>query len=53
MNEKRYEGFDRHGLDDRHCLHSGRLPAGWRRQRPVKIRGSVLADLRAERESGW
>ena len=24
-----------------------------KRGRPVKVRGSVLADLRAERESGW
>jgi len=31
----------------------GRYPAGLKRGQPVKVRGSVLADLRAERESGW
>ena len=31
----------------------GRYPAGLQRGRPVKVRGSVLADLRSERESGW
>jgi antitoxin (DNA-binding transcriptional repressor) of toxin-antitoxin stability system len=31
----------------------GRYPAGLGRARPFKVRGSVLADLRAERESGW
>ena len=47
---ERLASLQRRGLVRR---GSGRLPAGWRRQRPVKIRGSVLADLRAERESGW
>jgi len=31
----------------------GRYPAGLRRGQPAKVRGSVLADLRSERESGW
>jgi prevent-host-death family protein len=31
----------------------GRYPAVLRRGQPVKVRGSVLADLRSERESGW
>jgi antitoxin (DNA-binding transcriptional repressor) of toxin-antitoxin stability system len=31
----------------------GRYPAVLRRGRPARVRGSVLADLRAERESGW
>lgn len=31
----------------------GRYPAVLKRGQPVKVRGSVLADLRAERESGW
>ena len=31
----------------------GRCPAVLRRGQPVKVRGSVLADLRSERESGW
>jgi antitoxin (DNA-binding transcriptional repressor) of toxin-antitoxin stability system len=31
----------------------GRYPAGLKRGQPVKVRGSVLADLRSERESGW
>jgi antitoxin (DNA-binding transcriptional repressor) of toxin-antitoxin stability system len=31
----------------------GRFPAVLTRRRPVKVRGSVLADLRSDRESGW
>jgi antitoxin (DNA-binding transcriptional repressor) of toxin-antitoxin stability system len=31
----------------------GRYPAVLKRGQPVKVRGSVLADLRTERESGW
>ena len=31
----------------------GRYPAVLKRGQPVKVRGSVLADLRSERESGW
>jgi antitoxin (DNA-binding transcriptional repressor) of toxin-antitoxin stability system len=31
----------------------GRYPAALTAGKPVKVRGSVLADLRAERESGW
>jgi len=31
----------------------GRYPAVLKRGQPVKVRGSVLADLRAERESVW
>ena len=31
----------------------GRYPAVLKRGQPVKVSGSVLADLRAERESGW
>jgi len=31
----------------------GRYPDVLKRGRLVKVRGSVLADLRAERESGW
>jgi len=31
----------------------GRYPVVLKRGRPVKVRGSVLADLRSERESGW
>ena len=31
----------------------GRYPAVLKRGQPVKVLGSVLADLRSERESGW
>jgi antitoxin (DNA-binding transcriptional repressor) of toxin-antitoxin stability system len=31
----------------------GRYPEVLKRGQPVKVRGSVLADLRSERESGW
>ncbi len=31
----------------------GRYPDVLKRGRAVKVRGGVLADLRAERESGW
>ena len=31
----------------------GRYPAVLKGGQPAKVRGSVLADLRAERESGW
>jgi prevent-host-death family protein len=31
----------------------GRLPQGWSRRRQVKVKGSVLADLLRDRESGW
>ncbi len=31
----------------------GRYPAVLKDATPVKVRGSVLADLRSERESGW
>ena len=31
----------------------GRYPAVLRSGGPARVRGSVLADLRAERESGW
>ena len=31
----------------------GRYPAVLKGGRPARVRGSVLADLRAERESGW
>ena len=31
----------------------GRYPAVLKRGQPVKVRGSVLADLRSEREAGW
>ncbi len=31
----------------------GRYPPVLKRGQPVRVRGSVLADLRAERESGW
>jgi antitoxin (DNA-binding transcriptional repressor) of toxin-antitoxin stability system len=31
----------------------GRYPEALKRGRPARVRGSVLADLRAERESGW
>jgi prevent-host-death family protein len=34
-------------------LGKGRYPDVLKRGRPVKVHGSVLADLRAERESGW
>jgi antitoxin (DNA-binding transcriptional repressor) of toxin-antitoxin stability system len=42
--------LERHGLLRR---GKGRYPAVLKRGQPVKVRGSVLADLRAERESGW
>ena len=32
---------------------SGRLPEWLGRRRPPRLRGSVLDDLRRERESGW
>lgn len=32
---------------------SGRLPRGWAKRRLARVRGSVLADLRAERDSGY
>ncbi len=31
----------------------GRYPDVLKRGQPVKVRGSILADLRSERESGW
>lgn len=31
----------------------GGYPDVLKRRRPITVRGSVLADLRAERESGW
>ncbi|HYN04690.1 MAG TPA: type II toxin-antitoxin system Phd/YefM family antitoxin [Vicinamibacteria bacterium] len=42
-------------LERRGLLRRGRrrYPAVLKRGQPVKVRGSVLADLRAERESGW
>ncbi len=47
---KRLLDLERRGLLRR---GKGRYPAVLKRGRPVKVRGSVLADLRSERESGW
>lgn len=49
-DEERLVSLERRGLLRR---GSGRLPAGWSKRRPAKVRGSVLGDLRAERESGF
>jgi antitoxin (DNA-binding transcriptional repressor) of toxin-antitoxin stability system len=46
---KRLLDLERRGLLRR---GKGRYPAVLKGQ-PVKVRGSVLADLRSERESGW
>jgi antitoxin (DNA-binding transcriptional repressor) of toxin-antitoxin stability system len=42
-------------LERRGILRRGksRYPAVLKNEKPVKVRGSVLADLRSERESGW
>lgn len=47
---ERLESLERRGLVRR---GTGKLPAWWGKRRPASVRGSVLADLRAERESGW
>jgi len=47
---ERLASLERRGLLRR---GAGRLPAWWGKQRPAALRGSALADLRAERESGW
>lgn len=49
-DDERLASLERRGLIRR---GSGRLPRGWAKQRPARVRGSVLADLRAERESGY
>ena len=48
------EGID-FDLERRGILRrgKGRYPAVLKGGRPARVRGSVLADLRAERESGW
>jgi antitoxin (DNA-binding transcriptional repressor) of toxin-antitoxin stability system len=47
---ERLVALERRGLLRR---GKGRYPAALQRGRPVRVRGSVLADLRSERESGW
>jgi prevent-host-death family protein len=49
-DDTRLASLERRGLLRR---GRGRLPAGWRNQRPARVDGSVLDALRAERESGW
>lgn len=49
-DEERLLDLERRGVLRR---GKGRYPAVLKRGRPVKLRGSVLADLRSERESGW
>lgn len=46
----RLASLERRGLVRR---GTGKLPAWWGKRRPASVRGSVLADLRAERDSGW
>jgi antitoxin (DNA-binding transcriptional repressor) of toxin-antitoxin stability system len=48
--DARLAALERRGLLRR---GRGRFPAVLRRARPVKVRGSILADLMAEREAGW
>ncbi len=45
---ERLASLERRGLVRR---GTGRLPAWWSKHRPVRVRGSVLVDLRAERDS--
>ena len=47
---ERLASLERRGLVRR---GTGRLPAWWSKHRPVRVRRSVLADLRAERDSAW
>jgi antitoxin (DNA-binding transcriptional repressor) of toxin-antitoxin stability system len=49
-DEERLADLERRGILRR---GKGRFPAVLRGGRPAKARGSVLADLRSERESGW
>jgi antitoxin (DNA-binding transcriptional repressor) of toxin-antitoxin stability system len=49
-DEERLLDLERRGILRR---GKGRYPAVLKRGQPVRVRGSVLADLRAERESGW
>jgi antitoxin (DNA-binding transcriptional repressor) of toxin-antitoxin stability system len=49
-DEGRLLDLERRGLLRR---GKGRYPAVLKRGRPLAVRGSVLADLRSERESGW
>lgn len=47
---RRLSALERRGL-----LRRGAAAAvpWWKQRRPVRVAGSVLADLRRERESGW
>jgi antitoxin (DNA-binding transcriptional repressor) of toxin-antitoxin stability system len=47
---ERLADLERRGLVRR---GRGRYPPVLEGARPAKVRGSVLADLRSERESGW
>jgi antitoxin (DNA-binding transcriptional repressor) of toxin-antitoxin stability system len=49
-DSERLAELERRGLVRR---GRGRFPEALRRGRPVAVHGSVLADLRKERESGW
>jgi len=49
-NAERLLDLERRGIIRR---GKGRYPAVLKAGNPVKVRGSVLADLRSERESGW
>jgi antitoxin (DNA-binding transcriptional repressor) of toxin-antitoxin stability system len=49
-DEERLADLERRGLLRR---GRGRYPAVLKGTRPAKVRGSVLADHRSERESGW
>ena len=49
-DEERLADLERRGLVRR---GKGRYPAVLRGARPAPVRGSVVADLRSERESGW
>jgi antitoxin (DNA-binding transcriptional repressor) of toxin-antitoxin stability system len=49
-DSERLADLERRGLVRR---GRGRFPEALRRGRPVAVRGSVLSDLRKERESGW
>jgi prevent-host-death family protein len=49
-DDERLARLERRGVIRR---GSGGLPEWFGRRRPPRLRGSVLDDLRAERQSGW
>ncbi len=49
-DDERLERLERRGLVRR---GSGKLPPWFGKRRPLRVKGSVLQDLLAERETGW